>query len=206
MRVLASLTGLVAHQGYLGVFVLVFVEGFGVPAPGETAIILGAGYAARGELNIVGVAAAAFLAAVGGDSVGYLIGRTGGRPLILRYGRYVRLTPGRLARIEAFMGRHGPKVVAIARFVEGLRQFNGVIAGATGMPWRRFVAYNAVGAAAWVGVWATAGYLAGDHIRAIEAELHRYQWYVIPAAALVVIGYAGWHLVLRRRRRQADPR
>lgn len=73
--------------------------------------------------------ASAFLAAVSGDSLGYLIGRAGGRPLILRYGRYVRLTPGRLARVEEFMGRHAPKVVAIARFVEGLRQFNGIVAG-----------------------------------------------------------------------------
>ena len=201
MTVAGSLAGLVAQYGYLGIALLVGVEGFGMPAPGETAIIAGAGYAAHGELVIALVAVSAFLAAVTGDSIGYLIGRTGGRRIILRYGPYVRLTPERFARLEAVMSRHGPKIVAVARFVEGLRQFNGIIAGATGMPWRRFVVFNAVGAAAWVGVWVTAGYLAGDHIRAIEAELHRYQWYAVAAAAVAALGYAGWRLTRRRERR-----
>src|SRR5262249_60078191 len=130
------------------------------------------------------VAVVAFLAAVTGDSVGYLIGRAGGRRLVLRYGRYVRLTPARLRRAEAFMGRHGPKVVAVARFVDGLRQLNGIVAGTTGMPWWRFLAFNALGGAAWVAVWTIAGYVAGDHIRAVEAAVHRYQWF---ALATVVV-------------------
>lgn len=200
MSAVDFLTSLVAQYGYLGLALLVGVESFGVPAPGETAVILGAGYAAHGQLAIVGVAVTAFLAAVIGDSIGYLIGRTGGRRLILRYGRYVRLTPERFARLEAVMRRHGPKLVAVARFVEGLRQFNGLIAGATGMPWRRFVVYNALGAAAWVAVWATAGYLAGDHIRAVVADLHRFQWYVLAAAALAALAFAGWWLARRMAR------
>ncbi|MGC3862272.1 DedA family protein [Micromonospora chersina] len=200
MSAVDFLTSLVAHYGYLGLALLVGVESFGVPAPGETAVILGAGYAAHGQLAIVGVAVTAFLAAVIGDSIGYLIGRTGGRGLILRHGRYVRLTPERFARLETVMSRHGPKLVAVARFVEGLRQFNGLIAGATGMPWRRFVVYNALGAAAWVAVWATAGYLAGDHIRAVVADLHRFQWYVLAAAALAALAFAGWWLARRMAR------
>ncbi|MFC0505349.1 DedA family protein [Micromonospora costi] len=201
MNVVDFLTNLVAHYGYLGLALLVGVESFGVPAPGETAIVLGAGYAAQGRLAIVGVAVTAFLAAVIGDSIAFLIGRTGGRRLILRYGRHVRLTPQRFARLEAVMTRHGPKLVAGARFVEGLRQFNGLIAGASGMPWRLFVLYNALGAAVWVGVWATIGYLAGNHIQAIVADVHRLQWFVVAAAACAVFAYVGWRLARRRRRR-----
>lgn len=201
LMALPPLGGLLQHYGYLGILVLVFVEGFGVPAPGQTAIIVGAASAARGHLNIAGVAATAFLAAITGDSLGYLIGRTAGRPLLLRYGRYVRITRARLERGERFMTRHGPKVVAVARFIDGMRQLNGVIAGATGMPWRRFVTFNAVGAAAWVGVWATAGYLAGDHIMTIAAAVRRYQWYAITVAVLAVAGYA----VLRWARHHRRP-
>jgi membrane protein DedA with SNARE-associated domain len=197
----ASLSGLLDRYGYLGIAVVIFVESFGIPAPGETAIIVGAVAAGHGRLNIIIVAVVAFLAAVTGDSLGYLIGRAGGRPLVLRFGRYVRLTPSRLDRVEAFMNRHGPKVVVIARFVEGLRQLNGVVAGVTGMPWRRFVVFNAIGAALWVGVWATGGYLAGDHISAIEATVRRYQWYAIAGLVLVVVGYALLHLARRRRRK-----
>jgi membrane protein DedA with SNARE-associated domain len=194
------LTSLVARYGYLGLALLVGVESFGVPAPGETAIILGAGYAARGQLAVVGVAVTAFVAAVSGDSIAYLIGRTGGRRVVLRYGRFVGLTRERFTRLEAVMNRHGPKIVAAARFVEGLRQFNGFIAGATGMPWRRFVLYNAAGAAAWVAVWVTVGYLAGNHVQAIVADVHRFQWYVLAAAVVGVLATVAWRLTRRRRR------
>jgi membrane protein DedA with SNARE-associated domain len=134
-----------------------------------------------------------------GDSLGYLIGRTGGRPLVLRFGRYLRLTPGRLDRVEMFMARQGPKVVVVARFVEGLRQLNGIVAGVTGMPWPRFVLFNAIGAAAWVATWTTAGYLAGNHLTAITATIHRYQLWAIAATVLAVAGY----LLLRARRRRS---
>jgi membrane protein DedA with SNARE-associated domain len=195
----ASLLGLVDRFGYFGVAAIVFVESFGVPAPGETAIIAGATYAGQGHLNVIVVAVVAFLAAVTGDSLGYLIGRIGGRPLVLRFGRYVRLTPGRLNRVERFMARHGPKVVVVARFVEGLRQLNGIVAGVSGMPWPRFVLFNVIGAAAWVGVWSTAGYLAGSHLAAITATIHRYQLWAIAAVVLAVTAY----LPLRRTRRRA---
>ena len=72
------LADLVSHYGYPGLALLVGVEGFGVPAPGQTAIVLAAGYASHGRLSVVAVAATAFLAAVAGDSIGYLIGRHGG--------------------------------------------------------------------------------------------------------------------------------
>lgn len=196
-------TGLIDHVGYLGIALIVFVEGFGVPAPGETAIIAGATYAGQGHLNIFLVALVAALAAITGDSLGYLIGRTGGHALVLRYGRYVRLTPERFARMEQFMRRRGPAVVAIARFIEGLRQLNGLVAGATGMPWPRFVLFNAIGAVLWVGVWSTAGYLAGDHLTAIVATIHRYQLYAIGAAVLAVVAYALWHRRRARRSRTA---
>ena len=195
----ASLLGLVDSFGYFGVAGLVFIESFGVPAPGETAIIAGAASAGQGHLNVVVVGVVAFLAAVTGDSLSYLVGRVGGRPLVLRFGRYVRLTPARLDRVETFMARHGPKVVVVARFVEGLRQLNGIVAGVTGMPWPRFVLFNAIGAAAWVGVWTAAGYFAGNHLAAITAAIRRYQLWAIVAAVLAVAAY----LLLRRVRRRA---
>ena len=200
-----AISGLVDHFGYAGIAGLVFIESFGVPAPGETAIIAGAAYAGQGHLKVFVVGAVAFAAAVTGDSLGFLIGRTGGRALVLRFGRYVRLTPARWDRVETFMGRHGPEVVVIARFVEGLRQLNGVVAGATGLPWPRFLLFNAIGAAAWVGVWTTAGYLAGNHLAAITATIHRYQNFAIAAAVLAVGGYLLLRRARRRRRASVTP-
>jgi membrane protein DedA with SNARE-associated domain len=111
----------------------------------------------------------------------------------------VRLTPERFDKVEGFMNRQGPKVVVIARFVEGLRQFNGIVAGISGMPFPRFLAWNALGAALWVGIWSTGGYLAGDHIEAIASAISKY---VVLAAVLVVLGLIGY-VWFRRRKRHA---
>jgi membrane protein DedA with SNARE-associated domain len=201
---LAPLPELLDRFGYLGIAALVLVESFGVPAPGQTAVVVGAAYARHGggHLDVGWVAVVAFLSAVVGDNLGYLIGRRGGRPLILRYGRYVRLTPDRLARVERFMSRYGRVVVAFARFVDGPRQLNGLLAGATRMPWPRFVAFDTVGAAAWVGVWTTAGALAGGHLAVVQATLLRYRWYAVTAVVLAVVGHRVW--LRRRRRSRAD--
>lgn len=149
--IFGTLAPLLDSSGYLAVGGLLLVEDFGVPAPGETILIAAAVYAGAGQLNIVLVVLIGFLTALAGDNVGFAIGHFGGRALVLRFGRYVFLTEERLDKAERFFTRHGGKVVTIARFVEGLRQANGIVAGLAKMPWRRFVAFNALGAAALAG-------------------------------------------------------
>ncbi|MBM9509662.1 DedA family protein [Actinacidiphila acididurans] len=197
--VLGDLAPILNHWGYLAVGGLILVEDFGVPAPGETILIAAALYAGAGQLNIVAVIAIGIIAAIIGDNIGYLIGRTGGQALVLRYGKYIFLTPERFAKAEQFFTRHGGKVVTIARFVEGLRQANGIIAGTTAMPWRRFLAFNALGAALWVGLWAGLGYAAGNHISTIYTQVNRYSLYVLVALAVLVVALV-LRTVLRRRR------
>lgn len=196
--VLGDLAPVLNHWGYWAVGGLVLVEDFGVPAPGETVLIAAALYAGAGRLNIVAVIVIGFLAATAGDNIGYLIGRTGGRPLVLRYGRYVLLTPERFEKAERFFTRHGGKVVVIARFVEGLRQANGIIAGVTRMPWRRFLAFNALGAALWVGLWAGLGYAAGDHIATVYRQVNRYSLYLLAVVVLLTAALVVRTLLRRR--------
>ncbi len=189
------------QYGYLAVAGLVLLEDFGIPVPGETVLILGAVYAGTGRLNIVLVALLAFFAAMLGDNIGFAIGHFGGRRLALRYGRYVFLTPERLDRATEFFDRHGGKVIVIARFVEGLRQLNGIIAGMSGMEWRRFLVFNAIGAALWVGVWTTLGYLSGSNIDTIYNTAARYSTYLLAALVVLVVAYVARRLVRRRRAR-----
>jgi membrane protein DedA with SNARE-associated domain len=196
--VLGDLAPILDHWGYWAVGGLIFVEDFGVPSPGETILIAASLYAGAGQLNIVAVIAIGIVAAILGDNVGYLIGRTGGHALILRYGKYILLTPERFAKAESFFTRHGGKVVTIARFVEGLRQANGIIAGTTEMPWRRFLAFNALGAALWVGLWAGLGYTAGNHIITIYTQINRYSTYLLMALGLLLVALMV-RAVLRRR-------
>ncbi|MGW3209941.1 DedA family protein [Streptomyces sp. NPDC001135] len=195
---LAHLAPLLGHYGYWAVGAVVLVEDFGVPAPGETILLAAGVYAGAGRLNVVAVAVIAFVAAVAGDNIGYLLGRFGGRAFVHRWGRYVFLTPKRFEAAEEFFGRHGGKIVTVARFIEGLRQANGIVAGTAGMRWRRFLAFNALGAALWVGLWTTLAYLVGHHITTVYDEVSRYQLYILIAAAVLVAALAVRHFVRRR--------
>ena len=197
---LAHLAPLLTHYGYWAVGAVVLVEDFGVPAPGETILIAAGVYAGAGQLNVVAVAVIAFAAAVVGDNIGYLIGHTGGRAFVHRWGRYVFVTPERFQKAEEFFARHGGKIVVVARFVEGLRQVNGIIAGTSGMPWPRFLVFNAVGAALWVGLWTSLAYVTGSHITAVYDEISRYQLYALIALGVLVAALVLRHLLRRRHR------
>jgi membrane protein DedA with SNARE-associated domain len=202
--VFAALAPLLDHYGYLAVAALLFIENLGSPvALGETTFIAGAIYAGTGRLNIVALCVVGIAASVLGGAAGYAIGRLGGRALVLRFGRYVFLTSERLAKAEAFFRRRGPLLLTIARFLEGVRQANGIIAGITEMPLPRFLAYNTLGAVLWIGVWGSIGYLAGDHITPIYQQMTRGLLYVLIAAAVVVAALILRHVL--RRRRAAGP-
>jgi membrane protein DedA with SNARE-associated domain len=161
-------------------------------------------YAGAGRLNVVLVGVLGFLAAVTGDNIGFAIGHFGGRRLVERYGRYVLLTPERLDKATGFFQRHGGKVVAVARFIEGLRQANGIIAGITGMHWAKFIAFNALGAALWVAVWTSVGYLSGSHINSIYHIATRYSTYLAIAAGALILAYVARGLIRRARRATAE--
>jgi membrane protein DedA with SNARE-associated domain len=176
------LASFVAHYGIPALFVSVTLETLGAPLPGESAIIVAAGAAAAGELSIRSVAVAAFLAAVLGDNIAYLIGRRLGRPVIVRFGARFGASERNLARAEALIARYGPLIVVAARFFVLLRQLNGLVAGTTRMHWPSFLAANVVGAALWVGLWATLAYRFGRSI-----DIVPYVWHHLSLVAAVVV-------------------
>ena len=179
---LAGFLALLSRYGTLALFATVTLEAFGAPLPGESAVIAAAAAAAEGKLPIFWVATAAIAGSVLGDNIGYLIGRKLGRPVILRYGAKVGVSEAALARAEALMRRRGPVIVVVARFVVLLRQLNGIVAGTTGMPWTHFLAANVVGAALWVGVWATLGYRLGR-----DADVLPWIWHHLGLVAALLV-------------------
>ena len=197
--ILGAVAPVLDNYGYLAVGGLVMVENFGVPAPGETILVAAAVYAGTGRLSIVGVGVIAVLAAIIGNCIGYAIGYFGGHALVLRFGRYVFLTKERLDKTERFFARRGGLVVVAGRFIEGLRQAAGIIAGTAEMPWKQFLAFTTLGAVLWVGVWAPLGYLAGDHIGTIYADVTRYSLYLLIALVVVLAALIA-RAVWRRRR------
>lgn len=190
---------IIADYGPWAIFMLVLVEDFGIPVPGETALISAALLASQGKLPIVWLLPAAWLGAVIGDNIGYVIGRFGGRRLVIRYGARVGVTDARLARIERFFARRGGAIVIIARFFVGLRQLNGIVAGIGRMAAPRFFLYNAVGAALWVAVWGFGIYWFGKHFRDMLEQMGPIAMYAAGgAAALILALYLFWRFGYRR--------
>ena len=93
-----------------------------------------------------------------------------------------------LERVERFFQRYGGVVVVVARFFEILRQLNGVVAGTVGMTWWRFLAFNALGATLWVGLWGLGVYYLGRHMEQVHAVLKRLEPYVVTVGVLALVG------------------
>jgi membrane protein DedA with SNARE-associated domain len=154
---------LVQSYGYYMVFALIALESLGIPLPGESALIAAALYAGMTHhLNIAALAAVAAAAAVIGDNAGYWIGKTGGRRLAERYGRYVRLDRARLKVGRYLFARHGVKVVFFGRFVAVLRTYAAFFAGLSRMRWSRFLLANAAGGVMWSAFFAFGAYALGS--------------------------------------------
>jgi membrane protein DedA with SNARE-associated domain len=190
----------VSHVGYAALFALIAVESMGVPVPGETALITGAILASKGQLQIEWVIVLAATAAILGDNVGYLIGRHGGRRLLTMNGPFLA-TRQRVLRVgEPFFERHGPKAVFLGRFTAGLRIWAAWLAGATHMPWKSFLLYNALGGIVWATVVGVLAYVLGH---AAEKAIEVAGVVGLVGAVVFVIGA---FVVLRRRHAAQEER
>lgn len=191
---LLALVKLSPQIAYLVLFALVGAESTGVPVPGETALIAAGVLAHDGRLHIEYVIALAALAAIMGDNLGYLIGRTGGRRLLERPGPFERHRREVLTRGEPFFARHGPKAVFLGRWVAGLRIAASWLAGINRMHWPVFLFWNALGGVAWATSVGLVAYFVGP---AAETALKRVGLVGAGLTVLLVVA-----LVLRRRRRR----
>ncbi|MCW3014136.1 MAG: DedA family protein [Solirubrobacterales bacterium] len=166
-----ALLKLPAHLAYPALAAFVGVESFGVPVPGETALIAAGILAKRGQLNIELVIAIAAAAGIVGDNIGYAIGRTGGRRLLERPGVLDDHRRRVLREGEPFFQRHGPKAVFLGRWIAGLRIAAAWLAGINRMPWPVFLLFNALGAIAWATSVGLAAYLLGPAAERLIKDL-----------------------------------
>lgn len=159
-----QLQALLERWGYLMVFVAMLLENAGLPLPGESVTLLGGYAAGSGQLNVWGVMAAAAGGAVLGDNLGYWVGRRAGWNLILRVGSLLRQGPEQMEQRRLSFLRHSGKSVFLGRFVAVLRVIAGPMAGAVGMPYRRFLLFNFAGAVLWSTTMVSLAWLGGRWI------------------------------------------
>jgi membrane-associated protein len=160
--------------------------------PGETILLLASFLAySQHELTLPGIIVVATIAATLGDNLGYAAGYYGGRPMLVRYQAAFKIQDAMVARGEGLFSRYGAGTVFFARFVFGLRILAGPLAGVLRMPWRKFLIFNFLGAALWVTVISSVGYLFGQHFGRLERDLRRFD-VVAAAAVLLVLGWLWW--------------
>jgi len=192
----------VVHYGYWAVGAALLLENTGIPVPGETILLLASFLAySQNELQLSWIIAIGIVAATIGDNLGFVAGYYGGRRLLDRYQNIFRIKSATLLRGEQLFARYGAATVFFARFVFGMRVIAGPMAGVLRMPWKRFLIFNFFGAALWVSVISTAGYLFGRHWDRLENAIKRLDLAVAIGAVAAIVVLWWWN----RRKVKAAP-
>jgi membrane protein DedA with SNARE-associated domain len=195
---LARVQPLLQRYGYGAAFAAVIAEGMGIPTPGQTLLMAGALEAAAGRMNITLLLFLVTTAATVGNSIGYAIGRWGGRAALDK----LRINPRRQQYLDDLFKRRGGVVILLARFLDGLRQLNGIVAGVLQMPWWTFTAYNVAGAILWTCAWGLGTYYLGRDIHFIAAFFQRHRPLLLALGAVSLVALLVY--LLRSRRKSVE--
>ena len=194
----------ISSYGYLAVFILMLAESACIPVPSELTMLfagaLSAGAVAGAHLNLVLVIATGVAGNVAGSYLAWGIGAYGGRAAWHRWGRYVLLRDDDIDRAERWFTRHGTKAVFFGRLLPVVRTFISLPAGLARMPAARFGSYTLLGCIPWTAALAWAGYAVGRNWGNVASALHGPSYAL--AALLVVLVFAGFVMLWRRRRRE----
>ena len=184
------------HEYGLGVvFAVVALQALGAPLPGTTVLVAAAVYASTSQgLPIAGVIAVGALGAIAGTSLGFAVGRWRGEPILLWVGGRLRQSPERVHRLRREFAAHGGAWLFWGRFISGVRNVTGLLAGASAMPFRRFAPVAAAAALAWAAINALEYYWFGRALAAADT------WVQV---LLVAVGLAWLVFTLRLLRRRA---
>jgi membrane protein DedA with SNARE-associated domain len=147
--------------GSIALFVLLALGILALPVPDETLMVAAGFLIARGKLNFSFTVFAAYMGAICGISLSYLIGRYGGSVLLEKYGHFVRLTKPRIERTRHWFSRIGMWALFIGYFIPGVRHFTGYIVGTVRIPFNRFAIFAFSGAIVWSSTFLTIGFLLG---------------------------------------------
>lgn len=175
------------NYGYMGIFIMLFLESTFFPLPSELALYPAGYYIAKGEMNLVLVIVAGTLGSMGGASFNYFLGRTLGRDLIIKYGKYVLLDPERFYKMEKLFERRGALIVFIGRFIAVVRQYISFPPGVVKMNYLKFVTFTGLGAFIYVSIVTGIGYYYEIHQRSLNSDVLKYKYYIMGAVPLFIV-------------------
>lgn len=174
-----EVTVIIAAMGYWGVAIGMAIESANIPLPSEVILPFGGYLVYTGRLNFWGTVMAGTVGGTLGSIASYYLGSKGGRPFILRYGRYVGITPGKLTLADRYFERYGEATVFFTRLMPVIRTFISLPAGISRMNFKRFVIYTFLGSLPWSILLVYVGYALGQNWQAIKPWFHRADFLVL---------------------------
>ncbi len=190
----------ISNYGYLGILFLMALESATLPVPSEIVMPF-AGYLvySEGHMSLIGVILVGAAGCTIGSIAAYVFGYYAGRPLILRYGRYILLSEKHLVRAEKWFARYGDKATFIARLLPVIRTVISLPAGISKMNFKKFAIYSFVGSVPWTAMLAFIGYWLGANWRDVAGVFRELDILVVAAGLAIIIYYV---LKIRRDRRK----
>lgn len=195
----------VATYGYAGLFLLLMLGIVGLPVPDETLLVFSGYLISRGSLHPAGTLAAALGGSWCGISLSYGIGRTLGIGAVHKFGKRLKIGDRQLKRVHAWFDRRGHWTLVFGYYIAGVRHLTAIVAGASGLGYKTFIAYAWSGGLCWAATFLTLGYYIGEDWRRIAELVHRYVTLASLAVILAVAAYALFQRRYTRRRSRSHP-
>jgi membrane protein DedA with SNARE-associated domain len=189
-HILTFIKDLLGAIGYPGIFLLMAIEGFGIPIPSELTMPFSgflASAAGGSKFSLPAVIGVGAAGEVFGGAVAYGLGYFGGRPVLERYGRLVLLSPAELERGEIWFGKYGDWVVLVTRLLPAIRSFIALPAGVVRMPFWRFLLFSAIGSIIWTTALALIGHALGQHWQSISSGIRKYDVIIVAVVVILIL-------------------
>jgi membrane protein DedA with SNARE-associated domain len=196
-----TVQGFVHDLGYVGLFVLIVLESTMVPVPSLLVMPFAGFLASQGSFSLPVILAINSVGALVGSSLSYWLGMAGGKPLLLKYGKYVMVRPADLAKTEAFFEKHGAWTVFIARFIPVVRHLISIPAGVARMRFSSFLFQTFLGASAWGGGLMIVGYILGSQWERVAKVAKRIDLVIAIVIVLTMVVLAVRFVARRRAQR-----
>ncbi len=185
-------------------FLILLVEESGVPMPipGDVLLLVNGIQIAKNPLLFPVYFILSVFSVLIGSTILFAIAKHGGRPLVLRYGKYIGLTRERLSTVESYFHSSSHYTLAFVRFLPGMRVLGTAVAGILGMRYRVFLVQVTIAASLWIGGLLLAGAILGDRVQNIQTYINQY-WYFLLLLLLVpfITSYFVVHMKRKRKKR-----
>ena len=196
-----AVQGLVRDLGYPGLFILIVLESTMVPIPSLLVMPFAGFMASQGDFSLPVILIINSTAALLGSALSYWLGAAGGKPLLLKYGKYVFVRPKDLDKTEEFFARHGKWTILIGRFLPVVRHIISIPAGIARMPLVPFFTQTFIGSTLWGGGLMILGYELGSRWESIATKAKRVDLVIAVGIVLVLVTVGIWFILKRRKER-----